>query len=120
MPTSGARLDFNLSYRANGENSFGYRYGHAFLYNAGLAKRAGAAWELALQANGRVAAKDDLGDGTQDGNTGGHVLYVSPLARWLWSSGLQLEASAQFPVASDLNGIQKEHATARVALSLAR
>lgn len=120
VPTSGSRLDFNLSYRVNGENSEGYRYGNAFLYNAGIAKRAGAAWELALQANGRVAEKDDVGSGTQDENTGGHVLYVSPLARWFVGSGLQIEASAQFPVASELNGIQQEHPTARVAFSLAR
>lgn len=117
---SAARLDLNAAWRGNAENSHDYRYGDVLLYNAGLARRIGSVLELSLQANGRVAKKDRLEDGTLGENTGGHVVYASPVVRWFAGSGVLFEASAQIPVASSLNGEQEEHATARVAVSLAR
>jgi hypothetical protein len=120
LPLPAGRLDLNASYRANGENSRNYRYGNAFLYNAGFARRVGSVLELSLQANGRVARRDRLEDGAFGENTGGSVVYASPLVRWFTGVGVLIEAGAQFPVASALDGEQKEHATARFALSLAR
>jgi hypothetical protein len=40
--------------------------------------------------------------------------------RWFAGPGVLLEAGAQFPIASAPIGIQEEHATARLAVSLAR
>jgi hypothetical protein len=120
LPLAAGRLDFNASYRVNAENSEHYRYGNAFLYNAGLARRVRNALELSLQLNGRLAQEDRLEDRTLGQNTGGSVLYASPTARWFAGSGVMLEAGAQFPIASALNGEQQEHATARFAVSLAR
>jgi hypothetical protein len=120
LPLSWARLELNGSYRRNGTNRAGYRYGDAVLYNLGVARRLGSVLELSMQLNGRVAAQDREGDGILGANSGGHVLYASPALRGFAGAGLMLEAGAQFPFASDLHGDQEEHATARFALSLAR
>ncbi len=114
------RFDVGAAWRGNGENSHGYRYGDVWLYNAGLARRVGSVLELSLQANGRVAKQDRLEDGSLGENTGGHVLYASPVVRWFAGGGVLVEASAQFPVTSALKGEQEEHSTARIAVSLAR
>lgn len=120
LPLSAARLDLNASYRVNLENSEHYRYGNALLYNGGISRRVGSVLDLSLQLNGRVAEQDHLDAASLAANTGGSVLYVAPIARWFVGPGVQLEAGAQFPIASALIGIQEEHATARIAVSLAR
>ena len=53
-------------------------------------------------------------------NSSGRVLYAVTLVRRFAGAGVLIEPGAQFPVASALKGVQTEHATARVALSLAR
>ncbi len=120
LPLSAGRIDLNASWRVNSANSEHYRYGNAFLYNAGLARRVGSTLELSLQLNGRAARQDHLDAETLAGNTGGSVLYASPIVRWFAGPGVLLEAGAQFPIASELIGIQEEHATARLSVSLAR
>ena len=100
-------------------NSVRYGYGDVFLYNAGFARSLGNVLELSLQANGR-SARADAAEGISVENSGGSVLYASPAARVFTSVGVVLEAGAQFPVSSALNGEQQEHATMRFALSLAR
>jgi hypothetical protein len=69
--------------------------------------------------NGRSAGRDLTEDGTYDENTGGTVLYLAPGARWRWQ-GVGLEAGVQIPVLESLYGIQDEHTTARLAVSLGR
>jgi hypothetical protein len=120
LPLTAGRLDLNASYRVHSENSEHYRYGSAFLYNAGFARRVGSVLELSLQLNGRAAQQDQLSAGILAQNTGGSVLYVAPIVRWFAGPGVLLEAGAQFPIASAPIGIQEEHATARLAVSLAR
>jgi hypothetical protein len=120
LPLRAGRCDLNASYRANSENSLHYQYGNAFLYNVGFARRLASVWELSLQANGRLAEQDRLEDGSLGANTGGHVLYASPTVRWFAGAGVLLEAGIQVPVASALHGVQQEHTTGRLALSLAR
>jgi hypothetical protein len=44
----------------------------------------------------------------------------SPGARWRTGVGLDLEGAVQFPVVESLFGIQDEHTTGRIALSLSR
>ena len=51
---------------------------------------------------------------------GGTVVYLSPGARWQTGLGLDLEGAVQIPVVESLYGVQDEHATARVALSMSR
>ena len=119
LPLSSGRLALNVGWRGNGQNTHGYRYGDVVLYNLGFARRLGTNLEGSLQANGRVAKQDRLEDGSLGENTGGHVLYLSPGVRLFLGTWL-IEGGMQFPVSSDLKGEQQEHATARVAVSLAR
>lgn len=120
LPLSAGRLDLNLSYRASTENREHYRYGNAFLYNAGYARRVGSVLELSLQLNGRVAEQDHLDAESLAANTGGSVLYAAPIMRWFAGPGVLVEAGVQIPIASALIGVQEEHTTARLAVSLAR
>jgi hypothetical protein len=113
-------LDVSVMGRLNGTNTHGYHYGNTLLYNAGWASRDVSGWQANLQMNGRSAARDQTEEGTLDENTGGTVLYLSPGFRWRGWQGLGLEAAVQIPVLETLYGVQDEHTTARLALSLGR
>ena len=113
-------LDASVLGRVNGTNAHGYHYGNTLLYNAGWASRDRAGWQMLLQMNGRSAGRDQTEDGTLDENSGGTVLYLAPGARWQGAQGLALEAAVQIPVLESLYGVQDEHATARIAISLGR
>lgn len=106
--------------RANGANAHGYRYGEAVLYNAGFTSRAWQGVQALAQMNGRSAARDRLDGGVTGVNTGGTVLYASPGLRWSGGIGVALDVALQIPIAQRLYGEQREHTTARLALSLAR
>lgn len=113
-------LDASVIDRASGESRHGYRYGNALLYNAGVSSREIGGWQLLAQLNGRTAARDRLEDQSLGENTGGTVLYLTPGARWRGPQGVTLEGAVQIPVLESLNGVQDEHATARLALSMGR
>lgn len=106
--------------RVNGTNAHGYRYGAALLYNAGFTSRAWRGVQALAQMNGRSAARDRLEGGATGVNTGGTVLYASPGVRWSAVTGVAIDAALQIPVAQRMFGDQREHTTARLALSLAR
>jgi hypothetical protein len=112
--------DASVLGRASTTSAHGYRYGRALLYNAGLITKESHGLRLLAQVNGRVAAKDRLEDGTIGQNTGGSVTYLSPGLRWTTGLGLGLEGAVQIPVAESLFGVQDEHTTARLTLTLAR
>lgn len=119
LPAGGSIVEVNLTGRWNGENGEGYRYGSALLYHATATSPALGAWRLMLGLDGRSAARDRVAaDGTTDPNSGGSVLYIAPGVRVTPVPQLVLEAGAQVPVAESLFGVQDEHATARIALSL--
>jgi hypothetical protein len=111
-------FDASVLGRVNGTNVHGYHYGNTLLYNAGWASRSASGWQLLLQMNGRSAAHDMTEEGSFDENSGGTVLYLAPAARWQGWQGLALEAAVQFPVVESLYGIQDEHTTGRLAISL--
>jgi hypothetical protein len=113
-------FDGGILGRANSTNSHGYRYGNALLFNAGYTSPGLRGVRLIAQVNGRAAGRDEVGDGTLDENTGGTVIYLSPGARWRTGLGLDVEGAVQFPVVESLFGIQDEHTTGRIALSLSR
>ncbi|HET7226707.1 MAG TPA: hypothetical protein VFK69_13445 [Candidatus Eisenbacteria bacterium] len=112
--------DASVLGRANGTSAHGYRYGSALLYNAGFTSRAWQGVQALAQINGRSAARDHLDGGGTGINTGGTVLYASPGLRWSGVTGVAVDAALQIPVAQRLYGDQREHTTARLALSLDR
>jgi hypothetical protein len=113
-------IDASVLDRWSAESRHGYRYGNVLLFNAGWTTRELHGWQLIAQANGRAAARDRFEDGTTGENTGGTVVYLTPGARWVGPSGLAVEGGVQIPVVEELHGIQDEHATGRLALSLGR
>lgn len=111
-------FDASVLGRWNGTNVHGYHYGNTLLYNAGWASRDRSGWQVLLQMNGRSAARDITEGDTHDENTGGTVLYLAPGVRWQGWQGLALDAAVQIPFVESLYGIQDEHTTARLALSI--
>jgi hypothetical protein len=119
MSSGSGVWDASILGRVNGTNAHGYRYGNAVLYNAGLTSKLWGSTQLLAQINGRVAQRDRLEDGTMGENTGGSVTYLSPGLRWSSGVGVAIEGAVQVPVAQSLYGVQKEHTTARLTLSMA-
>ncbi len=120
-PAPGVLLEANLHGRMNGANAGGYRYGNVVLFDVGGTTRMAGAWQWVARVDGRVAAEDRVDAvGTHDPNSGGAILYAAPGARWFGATGLVFDLGVQVPIAQALDGVQKEHATARLALSLAR
>src|SRR5262245_46529976 len=113
-------FDASVLGRVNGTNVHGYHYGNTLLYNAGWASRDVSGWTFLLQMNGRRTPPDLTEGGQHDENSGGTLLYLAPGARWQGWQGLALEAAVQVPVVESLYGIQDEHTTARLAVSLGR
>lgn len=109
--------DASLLGRANGENSHGYHYGNAVLYNAGFISQPLKNVQLLVQVNGRYAKRDRLQDGSFDENTGGTVTYASPGLRWSSGFGLIVEGQVQLPIQQSLYGDQTEHTTGRLTLT---
>jgi hypothetical protein len=122
LAMSGARgtWDASVLERISGTSAHGYRYGNAVLYNAGFTSHSWRGVQLLAQLNGRWAARDRLEDGTIGENTGGRVMYAAPGIRWQIGAGLGVEGAMQVPVAQRLYGVQSEHATGRVMLSMSR
>ena len=116
----GAIVEAGVLARRNGEGSHHYRYGNAVLYNLGCTSAPRGGWRGIVQLNGRTALRDRLSDGGPAPNTGGSVLYAAPGLRWQSGLGVGVEALVQVPVLQSLEGIQRERATARVALSFDR
>jgi len=110
--------DASVLGRANGTNSHDHRYGNALLFNAGYTTRPWKTLQFLAQINGRSAKRDRLEDGTFDENSGGTVSYAAPGVRWLTGMGLMVEGAVQIPFQQSLNGIQTEHTTARLAITM--
>ena len=113
-------VDANVVGRVNGTNAHDYRYGNVLLFNAGYTSSARRGLRLVAQINGRSAERDQLEDGTAGEHTGGTVVYLSPGVRWQTGVGLDLEGMVQIPVVENLFGVQDEHVTGRVGLSMSR
>ncbi len=111
-------VDASVLGRLNGTSGRGYRYGRTLLYNLGYTSPSLNGWQLLAQLNGRSSAHDRNEDGTQGANTGGSVLYLAPGARWTSGIGMGVEAGVQVPVARALYGVQTEHVTAHLAVSV--
>jgi len=120
-PAPGVLLEANLHGRLNGANAGGYRYGNVVLFDVGGTTRMAGAWQWVARVDVRVAAEDRVdATGAHDPNSGGAILYAAPGARWFGATGLVFDLGVQFPIAQALDGVQREHATARLAVSLAR
>jgi hypothetical protein len=112
--------DASVLGRANGTSPHGYRYGNVLLVNAGYTSRTWRSLRLLAQLNGRSAARDRLEDGTSGANTGGTVVYAAPGVRWDSGLGLAIEGGVQVPFAQRLYGVQTEHTTGRLTLTISR
>ena len=123
-------LFVSSGYRHTGENDLEYRYGSSFTANVAYERKLSKAFDSVLELNFRHARKDralphDHHDGEEadhnqpmdDENTGGSLLYVTPRLLFDLGRGLVLRASAQIPVARDLNGFQEERVVVNVGLS---
>jgi len=106
--------------RINGTSAHDYHFGNTVLYNAGFMSRSWHGMQGLIQINGRSAEHDQLEDGTRGEHTGGTVVYAAPGARWHVGRGLTLEGVVQVPFYEALNGIQDEHTTGRLALSMSQ
>ena len=115
----GSIVETGVLARANGEGPH-YRYGNALLWNAGLTSPSWGACRGVAQLNARWAAHDLEEDGAAAANTGGMVLYATPGFRWQSGLGVGVEGLVQIPVFQSLEGVQREHTTARLGLSLDR
>ncbi len=120
LSTPGGTWDASVLDRASGESSHGYRYGNVALYNAGFTSRSWMGAQLVAEVNGRAARRDRLEDGTVGEHTGGMVTYLSPGVRWSGAFGVTLEGAVQVPIAQSLYGVQTEHTTGRLTLTLGR
>jgi hypothetical protein len=94
--------------------SGGTRYGDVLGYNIAVGFRLSPAvyeayptaqWNLYLELNGRLSAKNDL-NGTIDPNSGGHAIFLSPGVQLIPSRFFLLEASWGVPLIQSLNGTQ--------------
>jgi hypothetical protein len=100
----------SAQYRSTGTNSYGYRYGDSALATAGYERSFGSVLDGVVEADFRDADMDRVDDsGELDPNTGGSLLYLTPRLLVRLSSSFVARASAQIPVARDLNGDQTEH-----------
>jgi hypothetical protein len=104
--------------RLTGENDFGYEYGDITLANVGYERKLGRLFDGAVELNYRDAGRDVIDhEGTEDPNTGGSVLYLTPKLSVDLGRGFVGRAALQVPVLKDLNGEQKERAVANVGLT---
>ena len=111
-------LHGNVGARLNGEDD-GFEAGNAFLYDVAVGFRF-VPWVYGsmhdqtlvayLELNGTASGRNRMG-GTEDPDSGGHVLFLSPALQWIPTPWLLFESSVQLPLLQDLNGAQLEHDT---------
>lgn len=94
--------------RVNGKNSRDFRYGNVLFYNLGYSHPFGQRVSGNLELVGRIAAKDQVGDGTLDENSGGHVLYVGARLSVQLGKSANLGIGFQLPIIQNLHGDQTE------------
>lgn len=97
----------SLYYRLNGTNDIDYRMGSALLFNLGLQRQLTKRLALSLQANGRIAERDNH-NGFDVEHTGGTVLFAAPGGSYRLASSLSLYATVMIPALEELNDVQDE------------
>lgn len=108
----------SAGYRVNGTNDFDYHYGDAWLANLAYEHKLGDRLDGVLELNFRHSDADEIdADGTEDENTGGSLLYVTPKLSANPGHDLVLRAAAQIPTVKDLNGEQVERVVANVGMT---
>jgi len=103
-------LDANLQYTIRNGGTQVTNLGDLFNYNAAISYRAvdgDFAWDLILEANGEWKEKQKT-RGTWDGNSGGHMIFISPGTRLVVGKKMSAFLSVGIPVLQDLNGIQDD------------
>ncbi|HEX7878117.1 MAG TPA: transporter [Candidatus Eisenbacteria bacterium] len=108
----------SAGYRANGTNDFDYHYGDAWLANLAYEHKLGDRLDGVLEFNYRHAQADEIDpDGTEEENTGGSLLYVTPKLAANLGRNFVLRTAAQIPTVKDLNGEQTERVVANVGMT---
>jgi len=103
-------LFYSGQYRHTGRNDAGYQYGRIGLLNLAYEHKLGLRWDGVLEANYRHAGRDEIDfSGTNDPDTGGTMLYITPRVLFDVGAGWVLRISSQLPLSqSGLNGEQHE------------
>ncbi len=97
----------SASYRATGRNNLGYRYGNATLLNFAYEHKIGARCDAVLEGNFRDSKRDEVGAcGTEGGDTGGAITYLTPHILFDAGHGWVQRGSAQLPLSQ--SGLQSE------------
>ena len=87
--------------------------------NLGYERKLGKRLDATLELNYRDADRDRVdASGTEDPNTGGALLYVTPRLLFDFGRGLVGRLAVQVPAYRDLNGEQTERAVANVGLTV--
>ena len=103
-------LDTNLQYTIRNGGTQATNLGDLFNYNAAVSYRAvngDIAWDLILEANGEWKEKQKI-RWTWDGNSGGHMILISPGIRLVVRKKMSAFLSVGIPALQDLNGIQDD------------
>ncbi len=82
-----------------------YRPGNQWSLTAGVNYPADEQWTLLLQLNGLMKAHDS-GANAEPDLSGGRYLYLTPGARYALTADTQLYGFVQWPLISDVNGVQ--------------
>ena len=108
----------SASARQPARNSFGYRYGSAFLANFGFERKLSKRFDAAVELNYRDAAKDETDrSGARDPDTGGRLFEVTPRLLVSLGHGLVGRVAVRIPAVKDLNGVQDEKKTVNLGLT---
>lgn len=119
-PWNAVSLGASLLYTHATEGSQDTDLGDGVFYGLSLSHRLGtggshshhdhgphAEWDAVLELNGEWREKVDI-DGSDDNNTGGHVLFIAPGVRYGAAGGWGAALSVGVPIINNLNGIQSE------------
>ena len=108
----------SAQYRGTGTNDFGYKYGDITLANVAYERKLTEWLDAVLELNYRYAGRDQVDThGTEDPNTGGSILYLTPRAVFDLGKGLVARVGVQIPTWRNLNGEQTERAVVNAGLT---
>jgi hypothetical protein len=96
------RIYANASHTENGENDRAYQFGQSTTVSFGGSHQTQTPWGFNLELFYRDADRDQR-DSVKIPNTGGKWLDVIPAVQYHLTENLAMRASAQLPIARDLN-----------------
>ncbi len=115
---AGSSVFGSVQFRWTGTNPYAYQYGRIFLANLGYERKLGRVVDAVLELNYRWAGKDTVdAAGSQDPDTGGALLYVTPRVLVSLGEDVVARAAVLIPTFRNLNGFQTEYAVVSAGLT---